>query len=528
MLRLRGWRFSGTKGRSLAVVAIVSFSVAAAVLLRLEAMSAKYVITRDEAISYLSATCHQGMYQEKSRAEFTAQPAPASEWKNLFQRVDEPFCFGRISADLRQTDIHPPLYFWMLHVWSLLYGVELWTGPSLNMLIAVLATLSVFGLAAYSLRSEWEAALVAFTYALSPAVVFVSAEARQYDLLGLWGVLLVWQILRHTDPARRPRAADSVLLAALTLAGALTHYHFVLLLAACVVYAVFRLYSRDRRRLRATLVAVASGYLLSWLIHPAFSAFGRAAEQNQGFDLRVLPARWGAVVWSFRSFAYVGILVLVLLVLGLTLYLTRRDVLIRRLRAVDRSGAYALFFFAWTAGVVVFLYLAFLSPAHAMSPKYLAMAWPFLAFVPVFIARLIPPRVVITLCLYAAPLVLANGFRAHARQVRQNAPPTTVPSTDLLVLDNTARAVLPRLLWHVAGEQPVIAGMQDSLLSHSDQWIRHLGDYSLVVSVSGSGNTEAKRTELLTAISRAGYRIYRINGGVLALGPVFRLERARE
>ncbi len=96
------------------------------------------------------------------------------------------------------------------------------------------------------------------------------------------------------------------------------------------------------------------------------------------------------------------------------------------------------------------------------------------------------------------------------------------------MLDNTARAVLPRLLWHVPNEQPVIAGMQDSLLDHSDEWITHLGDNSLLVSVRGSGNTEAKRTELLTTISRAGYRIYRINGGVLALGPVFRLERPQE
>ncbi len=527
MLSLRASRFAGTKDRSVAVVAIVSFSLAAAILLRFEAMSAKYVITRDEAISYLSATCHQRTYQQKS-AEFKAQSAPASEWKNLYQRVERPFCFGRISADLRQTDIHPPLYFWMLHVWSLLYGVELWTGPSLNMLIAVLATLSLFGLAAYSLRSDWEAALVTFTYALSPAVVFVSVEARQYDLLGFWGVLVVWQLLRHTDPARRPRVGESILLAALTLAGALTHYHFALLLAACIVYAVFRLYARDRRRLAATLGALTSGYLLSWAIHPAFGAFGRAAEQNQGFDLGVLPARWDAVVWSFRSFTYVGVLVLVLLILALALYLTRRDVLVRRLRAVDRSGAYALFFFVWTAGAIVFLYLAFLSPAHAMSPKYLAMAWPFLAFAPVFIARLIPPRALITLCLYVAPLVLANSFRAHVRQVRQDAPPIAVPSVDALLLDNTARAVLPRLLWHVPNEQPVIAGMQDSLLDHSDEWITHLGDNSLLVSVRGSGNTEAKRTELLTTISRAGYRIYRINGGVLALGPVFRLERPQE
>ncbi|KPK82179.1 MAG: hypothetical protein AMS25_03505 [Gemmatimonas sp. SM23_52] len=527
-MRLRDvWRPSGTRGRSLAVVAIVSFSVGAAILLRIEAMSAKYVITRDEAISYLSATCHQGAYQQKT-ADFEPRPVPAAQWKTLFRRVERPFCFGRISADLRRTDIHPPLYFWMLHAWSLLVGVELWTGPSLNVLIAVLATLSLFGLAAYSLRSDWDAALVVFTYALSPAVVFVSLEARQYDLLGLWAVLVVWQLLRHTDPARRPRARDGVLLAALTLGGALTHYHFIILLTACVVYAVVQLHARDRRRLAATLVALASGYALSWLIHPALSAPSRAAQQNQGFNLASLPVRWGAVVWSFRSFTYVGVLLLVLLILALALYLIRRDVLISRLRTVDRSGAYAPFFFLWTASATVFLYLAFLSPAHAMSPKYLAMAWPFLAFFPVFIARLIPPRALVTLLLYLAPLVVATGFRARVRQVEQNAPPLSIPRVDTVVLDNTARAVLPRLLWHVPEEQPVIAGMQDSLLRHSDEFLGHLGDTSLFVSVRSFGNTEARLTELLARVSQAGYRVYRIEGGVLALGPVFRLEREQD
>jgi hypothetical protein len=520
-------RLSGTQGRSLAVVAIVSFSVAAAILLRIEAISAKYVITRDEAISYLSATCHQGAYQQKT-GDFEPQPVPAAEWKTLFQHVERPFCFGRISTDLRRTDIHPPLYFWMLHVWSLLVGVELWTGPSLNVLIAVLATLSLFGLAAYSLRSDWEAALVVFTYALSPAVVFVSTEARQYDLLGFWAVLVVWQLLRHTDPARRPRARDGVLLAVLTLGGALTHYHFVILLTACMVYAVLQLHARDRRRLARTLVALASGYALSWLVHPALSAPSRAAEQNQVFSLASLPARWGAIVWSFRSFTYVGVLLLVLLILALALYLVRRDVFVGRLRRLNRSGAYAPFFFLWTAGATVILYLAFLSPAHAMSPKYLAMAWPFLAFFPVFIARLLPPRALVTLLLYLAPLVVANGFRGHVRQVKQNAPPTSIPRVETVVLDNTARAVLPRLLWYMPEEQPVIAGMQDSLLRHSDQWLGHLGDSGLFVSVRRFGNTEAKLSELLERVSQAGYRVYRIEGGVLALGPVFWLERPQE
>lgn len=48
---------------------------------------------------------------------------PASEWKK-FLHIEQPFCFDEIAHALTRFDIHPPLYFWLLHLWALVVGMH--------------------------------------------------------------------------------------------------------------------------------------------------------------------------------------------------------------------------------------------------------------------------------------------------------------------------------------------------------------------------------------------------------------------
>jgi hypothetical protein len=82
-------------------------------------------ISHDDAISYLAATGHQGLYQTSKPA---AQWIPARAWQS-FWTPDRFWCFRNISTELAMNDIHPPLYFWCLHIVTSFLGVELTTGP---------------------------------------------------------------------------------------------------------------------------------------------------------------------------------------------------------------------------------------------------------------------------------------------------------------------------------------------------------------------------------------------------------------
>ena len=116
------------------------------------------------------------------------------------------------------------------------FGVHLWTGLTLNIPIALFATLTLFALATQLLQNRYEALLVAATYALNPSTVLISKEARQYDLLILWLVLTIW--LTHTITKNKTTKRRSILWLTLVLAaGNLTHYLFLLTVPmACFTY----------------------------------------------------------------------------------------------------------------------------------------------------------------------------------------------------------------------------------------------------------------------------------------------------
>ncbi|MCP4708968.1 MAG: glycosyltransferase family 39 protein, partial [Planctomycetes bacterium] len=102
----------------------------------------------DEAISSICAAGHLGDYHEM----VTSKSAPygiwvqARQWKESWSDV-QPFCWDQIRWDLAHNDIHPPLYFWLLNIWSLLAGVHLWSGSLLNLLLDVVTGIILWKLA---------------------------------------------------------------------------------------------------------------------------------------------------------------------------------------------------------------------------------------------------------------------------------------------------------------------------------------------------------------------------------------------
>jgi hypothetical protein len=102
----------------------------------------------------LSATCHQGEFDCTIRpgAPPAGRWAPASEWQR-FLAVEHRWCFATIGRDLVATDIHPPAYFWPLHIWTLAFGVGLTTAAWLNAPIDALTALALFALARDLLRN---------------------------------------------------------------------------------------------------------------------------------------------------------------------------------------------------------------------------------------------------------------------------------------------------------------------------------------------------------------------------------------
>lgn len=102
--------------------------------------------------------------------------------------------FGEI---IRQTsrDFHPPLYYFLLHLWTSIFG---YGETSVRALSAAFGTLSIYSfylLAKYIFNAK-TALIASFLFALSNINIEASQEARMYALLSLLTIVSMYLLLR--------------------------------------------------------------------------------------------------------------------------------------------------------------------------------------------------------------------------------------------------------------------------------------------------------------------------------------------
>jgi 4-amino-4-deoxy-L-arabinose transferase-like glycosyltransferase len=489
---------------------LVALTLAAALVLgcslRIDTIEHKHGLHVDEAWDYVTATGHLGAFQ-------TGVGAPRGRWVTAatWQALWHPHSlwgFRQISLDLARFDVHPALYFWLLHVWVVLFGVTFWGGPLLNLFIDIVTGAALFFVARRLLRDPLAGALVVLAWAVSPPVRLTSSMARMYPLLALFAVLFVWALLVVIDrkAPRRPALA----LIALTLAtagGLLTQYQFTLIVVGGALLAVAMLVRARRRRLLGVLSALAAGLAITLLVQPGVWGQFRREQlkgQAQHFSLGAFVTRVdGAAGGVFGFFGLarpwfeeaIGRLVrldglmpgrrltvfallgfwLVVAALAVAVVAALVPALRRWIWRHDRTGWLALLLVAWIGGTIIAQNLAFLGQPKALSPRYLAVAFPFLAFVPFLAARFVTPRyahaVVTAYCLIVVvaltwgPTNYAPGLGAFG-QLR---------SAHRVLVDTTIPYELPIILWDVPPAAQVDVAPPSELHDDPGPWSGVLG-----------------------------------------------------
>lgn len=155
---------------------------------------------------------------------------------------------ARIAQDAA-ADIHPPLYYWLLHFWSHLFGHSEVALRSLSAIVGV-GLVYVIYLIGRRLQSEQMGLTAALIAAINPLQIYYAQEARMYALLGLWSGLALYAltlyILREGEGHMRPAPGVAALLV-VTLAGGLyTHYMFPSIIGT--INALYLLWLWDSRR----------------------------------------------------------------------------------------------------------------------------------------------------------------------------------------------------------------------------------------------------------------------------------------
>jgi mannosyltransferase len=265
-------------------------------------------------------------------------------WWDEARNIDvalRPFTQVAIAPEL---DIHPPVYFWLLHGWARLNALAMGMEPVqiavVTRLLSVIAgVLSVALLYQLAWRSNtaanryWGGVVAALIGALSPFWLAESQETRMYTvgfallLAAAVALLMAWRRLEEAAPssaALRGPLIGFVLLSALAL---LTHYNAVFIVAAWYLgWLVCALFHPQRRQLLtlmlvcgvATALLVAPiapialrqipGYANPNLIVPTVAEYLTKNWQAYwgGYAFVPLMGRNWATVWLWVSVAIAG------------------------------------------------------------------------------------------------------------------------------------------------------------------------------------------------------------------------------
>jgi len=132
-------------------------------------------------------------------------------------------------------DVHPPLYYELLHFWMRLFGTSELVIRSLSAFAGVLI-IPIGYLIVRKIAGLRAAILASFVLALAPFLIRYSQEARMYGLLGLFLLLALYAV---TEIAERPKRTWPYVLYTLSIAAGLyTHYFTVLAVLAFWLYFV--------------------------------------------------------------------------------------------------------------------------------------------------------------------------------------------------------------------------------------------------------------------------------------------------
>lgn len=155
------------------------------------------------------------------------------------------------------ADIHPPLYYWLLKLWTIPIGTSEWALRSLSAFLGTLLVALIYALG----KELWDEKVALISLALAalhPFQVYYAQEARMYMLVAFLGALSFWATLRWWKKESFRAGAIFVLATAM---GLYTHYSFpILLVAQNLAFLLFLTANNFRRRIGVR------GYVARWLL----------------------------------------------------------------------------------------------------------------------------------------------------------------------------------------------------------------------------------------------------------------------
>ncbi|MDB6141250.1 MAG: rane protein [Pseudomonas sp.] len=197
-------------------------------------------------------------------------------------------------------DVHPPLYYLLLHGWTAVFGNGVFAVRAMSLLAGVLAV----GLGEWLVRliATRRAAIIAgLLLALLPIAVRYSQEARMYALMGVWLLGATLTLMYWVKQPQRYRYL--VLYTVLMTAAFYTHYFAaVCVLSHWVYLLVLRLMEKQQRLITRPVWWIANAAIVVFYLPWIPELLGQMTHTKDvdwipGPSLYTLPS----VIWQYLT-----------------------------------------------------------------------------------------------------------------------------------------------------------------------------------------------------------------------------------
>ena len=422
----------------------------------------KRSLSHDESVSYLCAAATEGKF-ELGLPEQVNLPLVAADIQAYYAKPSslDP---GTVSNDLALYDIHPPLYFWALHAIHFANGMDIRNGPILNLVFTLLLFLLVYRTAVEILGEPLHALACCTLWFLSPAVVAIDLEARHYQLLALLALALFAMGRKLWSGKAGP--GTWILFTLVNALGLLTHYYYGFLLIPGIGFMLVRFGLKRIVWYYGLSLLISLGLFL--VLFPNFLDFltNYVAERNEasGASVPVL-ARAKALVSNSLGFLswWRSVALLIIAIGALIVYRLVRG---RKAQPMPRAETpssitevYA--HIAWYFTFSALLYLAGISPFHAVGGEYFGMIWPLLCIALVHLALVgLDARSRKVIFVAFTLQLAASCFLAvrHSPYVNDLVPATwyqRMNESEVLITNEGRRGYLPRMAWGLRSDMPL-------------------------------------------------------------------------
>lgn len=196
----------------------------------------------------------------------------------------------------QEADVHPPLYYAVLHtVCSFFPGVfSIWFAAGINIVCIIISILLLYKTAILLYEHRAWALSICFIYGISCGIIETALFIRMYAMLQMWIIAAVYlhlKAIKNNSITKNPLSDISYSLLAVTIAGTLTHYYFIIFLAIMAgAYCVYRIYQKQWKDILSycfTMILAVSVVLNVFpaIIHHMFSGY-RGTEAFSNFIFR--------------------------------------------------------------------------------------------------------------------------------------------------------------------------------------------------------------------------------------------------